>query len=328
MKIKEVSMKKKQSMTKCPICATPTDQVLTNRLRRGEGTVLYCEACDHGFLKQDQKIDAKTYYDKTYRSEYSHHATGGATNAREMFDIYSKYQTGRLPIISPHLSKESKVLEIGASSGQFLANIQEQVAVVNAIELDKSCCDFMQTELGIDSDSEFMNDSKFADQKYDIVCSFQVLEHVESPVSFLHDLMTLLKEDGVAFIEVPNLRDPLLSVWDVKSYKAFYYRSVHLHYFTENSLKKVAMDAGFLSEQIEINFTQDYNILNHLNWITNDSPQATCDVGLSAIKMQGSNGLISGWLTERLKELNTEYIAKLVDAKATSNIMMVLKKAP
>lgn len=309
---------------KCPLCGASTDEILTNRLRRGAGTVFHCRSCDHGFLTPDRKVDAKAYYSENYRGEYSHKATGEATNAREIFETYRKYQGGRLSLISPHLSKRSKVLEIGASSGQFLANIKDRVAQADAIELDKACCEFMKTELGLRADSEFLRESKFADERYDVVCAFQVMEHVESPVSFLRDLRRSMKKGGVAFVEVPNLRDPLLSVWNVKSYRSFYYHSAHLQYFTENSLRKTAVDAGFLPGKIDVQFTQDYNLLNHLNWIMNDAPQATCDVGLSEVRVQGSDEKIAGWLTERLKELNREYIARLVEAKATSNLMMVL----
>jgi 2-polyprenyl-3-methyl-5-hydroxy-6-metoxy-1,4-benzoquinol methylase len=311
-------------MPKCPVCEAPTENVLANRLRRGKGTAFYCESCEHGFLIPEKKETNENYYSDTYRTEYSHHASGAATNAREIFDVYKKYQTERVSIVSPYLSKESKILEVGASAGQFLVNIEKQVALVNAVELDTSCCEFMQTKLGIDADSKVLKESKFASDEYDIVCAFQVMEHIENPVNFLHDLKSSLKNGGVAFIEVPNLRDPLLSIWDVNSYQTFYYHSAHLHYFTDKSLRKVAMDAGFLPKQIDIKYTQDYNLLNHLHWIINDAPHATCEVGLSPIKLQGREGEIPDWLTGRLQELNAEYISKLIDAKATSNIMMVL----
>lgn len=308
----------------CRICGTITAKILTDRLRKGAGTIFYCKSCDHGSLILDEKIDAKEYYSKKYRQEYSHRASGSTTNAREIFDTYNQYQGHRVELISQHLFPTAKVLEVGASAGQFLSRIKSQVAQVDAIELDESCCEFMRNELNIRADSEFIRTSKFCDEKYDVVCAFQVMEHVESPVDFLLDLRLSMKKDAVAFVEVPNLHDPLLSVWNVNSYKTFYYHSAHLHYFSESSLKKAAISAGFLPGQISIKFTQDYNLLNHLNWITNDAPQATCDVGLSEINVRGANEEISNWLTENLKSLNSEYIAKLITIKATSNLMMVL----
>lgn len=309
----------------CPLCHTPTSSVLATELRRGAGIVYYCDACHHGFLVPDQALDAKTYYAENYRQEYSHNAEAAATNAREIFDVYRHYQWGRLEAISPYLNEATTLLEVGASSGQFLANIKNRVALVNAIELDKACCAFMQAELGISAESEFLRESSFADDTYDVVCSFQVMEHVADPAAFLRELHQSVKKGGTIFVEVPNLHDPLLSVWKVNSYQKFFYHSAHLHYFTEDSLKKAATLAGFRPDQVEISFVQDYNILNHLNWLMNDAPQATCNVGLSEIEFHGSNQEISSWLTGQVRKLNDEYIAMLVGAKATSNLMMVLK---
>lgn len=309
----------------CPLCHTSTHSVLATELRRGAGIVYYCDTCNHGFLMPDQSLDVKKYYAENYRQEYSHNADAAATNARELFDIYRHYQRDRLDVISPYLTKSTRLLEVGASSGQFLVNIKELIEVVHAIELDKACCAFMQKELGIHADSEFLRQSILVDEIYDVVCSFQVMEHVADPASFLRELHQSAKKGGTIFIEVPNLYDPLMSVWNVSSYNKFFYHSAHLHYFTEKSLRKTAIDAGFTSDQIEINFTQDYNILNHLNWIMNDAPQASCIVGLSEIDIKGANQEISNWLTEQMKSLNEQYITKLVSAKATSNLMMVIK---
>jgi 2-polyprenyl-3-methyl-5-hydroxy-6-metoxy-1,4-benzoquinol methylase len=309
----------------CPLCHNPTDRVLSTRLRRGTGIVFYCDACKHGFLSENQAPDAKAYYAENYRQEYSHNAEAAATNAREIFEVYKSYQKDRLKTIVPHLSPETRLLEVGASSGQFLVNIKDQVATVNAVELDKACCAFMSSEFGIEADSEFLRESRFADERYDVVCAFQVLEHVEDPVAFLRELQQSAHPGATMFIEVPNLNDPLLSVWNVEAYQKFFYHSAHLHYFTEDSLRKVTALAGFSNGQVEVSFTQDYNLLNHLNWITNNAPQATCNVGLSEVGLTGADEEISTWLSGKVKALNDEYIARLVKAKLTSNMMMVIK---
>ncbi len=293
-------------------------------MRRGSGVVYYCGGCHHGFLVPELGLDAKTYYAETYRQEYSHKAQAAETNARELFDVYRHYQRDRLRLTEPFMSKTTRLLEVGASSGQFLVNIKDLIATAHAIELDKACCAFMRNELGIRADSEFLRESVFAENLYDIVCSFQVMEHVPDPVAFLRELRQSTKKGGTIFVEVPNLHDPLLSVWEVNSYKKFFYHSAHLHYFTEDSLKKTAGIAGFSPDQVAISFIQDYNLLNHLSWVMNDAPQATCHIGLSPINLVGFNREISDWLTEQITKLNSEYMEKLVKDKATSNLMMVL----
>jgi len=183
----------------------------------------------------------------------------------------------------------------------------------------------MQKILEIDADFEYLSDSKFANKTYDLVCAFQVMEHVVNPVIFIKDLVRATKKGGTIFVEVPNLNDPLLSVWNIPSYQSFFYHSAHLHYFTDASLKKVAIDAGFISKNIQIEYIQDYNLLNHLNWLTNGLPQETCHSGLAEINFNGVNKDIAKWLTDKVANLNQEYISKLVNEKCTSNIMMILK---
>ena len=308
----------------CPICHSESEKNLSSKLRRGEGAVLYCEACEHGFLATDDKLDAKKYYDEEYRQEYSHRSEAAKTDAKEIFETYKDYQRDRLRLITPYLSAETELLEVGSSSGQFLVNIAEKVAKLNAIELDKACCSFVENELGIPCDSEFLRESLFADNVYDIVCSFQVMEHVPDPVEFLKDLRQSTKPGGHIFVEVPNLRDPLLSIWDVDYYKTFFYHSAHLSYFTEASLMKTAELAGFSTDEVQITFTQDYNLLNHLSWVMNGTPQETCHIGLSEISLKGK-GDIPNWLEQQLRNLGQEYESRLVAAKSTSNIMMMLK---
>ena len=319
-----IKSRKEHIKAVCPICACETSEIIAAKLRRGDGSVAYCARCEHGFLIQKQAIDPKEYYGELYRQEYSHNAEAAATDAREIYTVYKEYQQERLAHIYPFLNSNTRLLEIGASSGQFLVHIKDKVSEVNAIELDKACCAFLGSEHGIEADSEFLENSRFADSTYDIVCAFQVIEHVEHPVAFLKTLKHATKKGGAIYIEAPNLRDPLLSVWDVPTYRQFFYHSAHLHYFTNTSLIKVAIDAGFRLEQIELNFTQDYNILNHLHWIMNNGPQANCTVGLSEISLRGPNQEIVSWLTEEMKVLNRKYIAKLTDGECTSNILMKL----
>lgn len=313
--------------SKCPLCDNAATQILTAQLRRGSGVVLHCEVCNHGFLTGNYDQESlKEYYAEEYRKEYSHLADVNKTNAKELFDTYSKHQGYRLKHILPFLSKELTAIEIGASAGQFIVHIRDHVKSINAIELDKDCCEYLRNDLKIDSDFNFLEESKFSKNKYDLLFSFQVLEHVPNPEAFLKAAFEALNLNGHAFFEVPNLNDPLLSVWNVEPYNKFYYHSAHLHYFTEDSLRKVAIEAGFNEDNIEFRFLQDYNVLNHLHWITSKTPQQSCEIGLSPINLNGVNKDISSWLNNEMQKINTSYIEKLEKAKSTSNILMILKK--
>ena len=308
----------------CPLCREYSDNILTSSLRRGDGKVYLCKECDHGFLDSSSQLDIREYYNEEYRKEYSSNAAATETNAEELFDVYHNYQDSRLKIIRPSLKKDTELLEVGCSSGMFMVHVKEEVKLINGIELDQTCCEFVNRVLGISCDDDYLPNSKFCDIKYDIVCSFQVMEHVPDPVSFMGELINATKPFGKIFIEVPNLDDSLLKVWKNEAYQDFYYHSAHLHYFTENSLRNVASKAGVKSENIKFEFTQDYNLLNHLNWVTNHRPQKDCHVGLSKINLSDEEEDITQWLNDELLSLNKKYFQKLKDSKTTSNIMMII----
>ena len=78
------------------------------------------------------------------------------------------------------------------------------------------------------------------------------------------------------------------------------------------------------ASKVKFEFTQDYNLLNHLNWINNNTPQEDCHVGLSAVNLKDDEYGISGWLNGELTILNNNYISRLKTLKATSNIMMII----
>lgn len=317
-------MSRELSSIGCPLCQAHSDTLLSAKLRRGDGKVFLCNSCNHGFLDLKPELDLKEYYGDVYRKEYSNRAEESETNAHEIFDVYYRYQRSRLEIIRPFLGNNKSLIDVGCSAGQFIEHIRNEVGLVNGIELDKDCCAYVNGEIGISCDDNYLPESKFKKNKYDVVCSFQVMEHVPDPVSFLLELMNASATNGKIYVEVPNLHDPLIKVWDNNAYKDFYYHSAHLHYFTEESLLEVALKAGVESSKVKFVFTQDYNLLNHLNWINNGVPQADCHVGLSNININDGAGGISDWLDSELTILNENYIQRLKDFKATSNIMMVI----
>lgn len=304
----------------CPLCEQLTDTVLSRQLRRGTGIVYHCEPCDLGFLVADE-FDAHARYDADYRKSVSHRAQPSATNPQEIFDTYSRYQDDRVKLVTQYKSSKSDVLEIGASAGQFLHRLENYQRRC-AIELDRDCCRFMRDTLGIEASADVLRESRFWGQAFDLVCAFQVIEHTSDPVAFLSDIRTVMRPGAVAFIEAPNLNDHLLSVWDIPEYRDFYYHSDHRFYFTAKSLEAVARKAGF--ENVEIQFTQDYSLINTLNWISNKSPQPTCHPGLAPVMSIKKDDVLTAWLADALMRINDMYTGALVQRGATSNLMMRL----
>lgn len=102
------------------------------------------------------------------------------------------------------IGKNDKVLEVGSGRGSFVRKLVASGRTAEGLELNKKSVEKGQARglkiYNIDLD-------KFATQcpsKYDVVCFFQVLEHVYDVNSFLDNSISLLKTGGKLIISVPN----------------------------------------------------------------------------------------------------------------------------
>ncbi|MBF0312909.1 MAG: class I SAM-dependent methyltransferase [Oligoflexia bacterium] len=133
--------------------------------------------------------------------------------------------------------KGKKILEIGCGNGSLLNYLHAKGAEVIGIEPG------IENIGHTDYPFLILNDyfpSKQIVDKYDIILSYGVLEHVENPEQCLLDHRAFLKDDGVIIFSVPNAEDYILS-GDISIF-------VHEHwsYFDsiaiENLLKKCCLE--------------------------------------------------------------------------------------
>src|SRR3990167_5155537 len=105
----------------CPICKKNTDKIIADTLRdSSKQKVFLCQHCGLGMLDQRQTDDElKKFYAKNYRA-IGKPKLESKSNPKELFEIYSKFQSGRLRMIKPYLKKNKKLLEVGGSAGIFL----------------------------------------------------------------------------------------------------------------------------------------------------------------------------------------------------------------
>lgn len=310
---------------KCTICGNQNLELLTKELRNSTGKVYFCSRCDLGFSDKPQ-LETKEYYDKEYRKKFTDSLQAPDSKPQSMFNLRKEFQEDRLRIVRNYVDKRKKFLEIGCSAGQFLCHILDSFVECVGIELDTECKKFVEESLNIRVYDTELKYCGFQGQPFDYVAAFQVLEHTMDPVGFLNDAKEIIKTDGKIFIEVPNLYDPLLALWDIKAYHQFYYHEAHTHYFSEKSLEKLAQKCGLIIE--DIYFLQDYNVLNHVYWYFNNGPQEDCVGGLSKprIDFPENNTEAGDKVNVLFQEFDQRYKQILSEYKLTSNIFVILSK--
>lgn len=115
--------------------------------------------------------------------------------------IYYSPDRKEFNVASDHIKENDSVLEVGSGSGFFTQKIKSKNYV--GLEFNDEAIK-KANEIGVrlikQSIEEYAKDNE---TKYDIVCSFHVLEHVENPNEFISASLQKLKPEGKLIIAVP-----------------------------------------------------------------------------------------------------------------------------
>jgi 2-polyprenyl-3-methyl-5-hydroxy-6-metoxy-1,4-benzoquinol methylase len=102
------------------------------------------------------------------------------------------------------LKKQDKVLEIGTGSGNFFEKLNEVVENPVGLELSNMAIERAKAK-GLNVINELIEvHAQKHENTYDVVCFFQVLEHISDVKSFLESAIKCLKPNGKLVIAVPN----------------------------------------------------------------------------------------------------------------------------
>ena len=102
------------------------------------------------------------------------------------------------------LPPRQRVLEVGCGTGDFLTKLRGAGHEGIGLEINDEAI-----RLGAESGHDIRRGTieEFAagcDTPFDVVCAFQVLEHVTEPLSFLSGCLACLRDGGLAIFAVPN----------------------------------------------------------------------------------------------------------------------------
>ena len=200
-------------------------------------TVYKCKSCGFIFTNPFPKKEViHRYYDYDYFKDERH--------IKKFFNIDGslKYENNnynnRVVDIENEFEKRGNLLEIGAAHGEFLNVMKERGWNVKGVEISEAACKIAKDKYNIELfNGNFLN--FVSEEKFDVICMYQTLEHVHDFFEHLLKAKEMLKKGGIIVIEVPNIRafDMMFS----KKRRWYSYELPrHLKHFYPAFLKKVA----------------------------------------------------------------------------------------
>ena len=123
----------------------------------------------------------------------------------QTYENYYSLEKWEYKAVSNLIAENKDVLEVGSGGGHFLKNlVQRKTVRVRGIELNSKAVEEAKGK-GLDVTNETIEEfAERNEEKYDIVCSMQVLEHVTDVRSFLLSSLRVLRKGGQLIICVPN----------------------------------------------------------------------------------------------------------------------------
>ena len=148
-----------------------------------------------------------------------------------------------------------KILEIGCARGSFLERLSQEGYECIGLELnEKAQNEAMERGIKVLSETIQEHASKYNDY-YDIVCSFQVMEHIPNIGDVIEASIKTLKKGGRLFISVPNNASFLCL--DEKN--PLNMPPHHMGLWDETSLKNIAPIFGLKLNAVYLEPLQSYH---------------------------------------------------------------------
>ena len=227
------------------------------------GVVYRCARCGVTFLPPVIE-DLKDYYQSgVYRED-----VGESPDAAEFFKLHDTEQLGKYGLLKGLPLRGKVIADVGCAGGSFLDGVRGFASVTIGIEPTVAYHDSLQQRGHIVYPDMTNALLEWRGRVHLVVC-FSVIEHVEQPVGLLRDIRTLLAEGGCLLLSTPNQRDILLEL-GCEAYRGFFYRTAHVHYFDEISLRTAANAAGISS--LEAKYIHRFNYANFIGWLRDKKP--------------------------------------------------------
>jgi 2-polyprenyl-3-methyl-5-hydroxy-6-metoxy-1,4-benzoquinol methylase len=142
----------------------------------------------------------------------------------------------------------NNILDIGCSNGYFLETAKQRGWNVYGQEYADECIEICKNK-GINIKQGYLENINFENNFFDIITSFEVIEHINTPVTHTQTIYRILRNGGLFYFTTPNFnsisRNILGYKWNIIEYPE------HLSYFTPQTIKHLLIQSNFKKLKIK-----------------------------------------------------------------------------
>lgn len=205
--------------------------------------LVQCNLCGLKFI--NPRIKGETIVSSYSEGEDPLFVSQAESRERTFFNSLKK--------IKKYLPKGGKILDVGTAGGSFLVSAKRFGFEPYGCEPNKWLAKWGKEKYGLDIRPGTIFDQKYKQDFFDVVSLWDVIEHTPDPLKVLIECNRVLKNDGVLIVNYPDIGS-----WIAKltGKKWLFLTSVHLYYFTRNTINLMLKKAGFEIIKIKPHFQE------------------------------------------------------------------------
>ena len=195
----------------------------------------------------------------------------------ELNDLYLKYSEKRDfagqkkfkhidNYLKKYIGKKDVVLEIGCGKGDNVRWLRNDCYNIIGVDRDPTV-----------QEKDVIFTCEFEDydicKKFDFIYAIHVLEHIDNPVRFINKIIDKLNYKGRLLLELPNIEDPLYTIYKNKKYSEYMWYPYHIYNYSFKTVSDLFRRLDRLDmKDVRIIRKQRYGILNHMRWLIKGKP--------------------------------------------------------
>lgn len=231
----------------CPVCDSINEQLFCEPwVQESDPRKLYgaasgipgtqrlvkCTECE--MIYENPRYDAKTIVQGYMSSQEADHDSQYPMRVKSFYLTLKKH-SDRIP------PPGAKILDIGTAGGAFLDAANQYGYKAYGMEPSADLVNRGKAR-GLNIEQGTIESHDFEPNSFDMVCLWDVIEHLPDPKAALNEAKKLLKPEGILLINYPDI-----GTWQAKiaGIRFWWILSVHLHHFTRKSMTDICRRTGF-----------------------------------------------------------------------------------
>jgi 2-polyprenyl-3-methyl-5-hydroxy-6-metoxy-1,4-benzoquinol methylase len=296
-----------EELALCPFCGNHDFEIIHSCYldadrHQGKTEYVQCGNCGLIYLHRRPTPEMMVNY---YLSSYKPYVKAIEDETSSFLRFARKYNLNKRSACVIRISnkKQGNILDVGCSTGVFLNGMRAKGWLTCGIETSSFAAQYARDRFDLNIFNEDILNAKIEPDHFDVVTMWDVLEHTFNPLNVLKRTLTLLKEDGVLILRLPN--------WESLDRKIFskywigYDSPRHLFVFPRSVLMAMLGTAGYRNIRVQRGLGGYFSLVASINlWINSAGVNDHIRNLISAIlALPGMSILFSPWffIADRMK---------------------------